>query len=107
MRAGGHDFDIVAAAFANLLVSGRAPEALAPWLAGAAGHAFRKRDKSAVPGAPVAAAPPAAPLGVRPICCGEAWRRATCKAALAAEAGTTLEFLQLWQLAVGVPGGVD
>ena len=89
--------------FVNLLLDGRAPRAVAPWLAGAAGYAFQKRakrtaqDEGATEGR----------LGVRPVCCGEAWRRIACKAILSTEKETIAQFLAPWQLAVGVKGGAE
>ena len=88
----------VMTAFANMLADGKAPDRLAPWVAGAAGHAFRKRHK---PGAPEEA------VGVRPVCCGEAWRRLVSKALLGTEREAAVRYLQPYQLAVGVSAGVE
>jgi hypothetical protein len=86
-------------AFANLMANGEAPVQVAPFLAGACGHAFRKDAKT-----------PAAGGGeqdARPVCAGEAWRRAIGKALLTTEADRLQQHLAPHQLAVKVPGGVE
>ena len=81
------------------LMDGRAPPQLAPWIAGAEGHAFRKRPKLG--------APPDADPGIRPVCCGEAWRRVVSKAAIATESASLSAYFAPWQLAIGVQGGAE
>ena len=87
----------------NLMLDGQAPRHIAPWIAGAAGHAFQKKTKLTAQ----AAAANTERLGVRPVCCGEALRRIACKALLATETQVVADFLAPWQLAVGVRGGAE
>ena len=89
------------ASFVNLLLDGQAPLELSQWIADAAGYAIRKRVKASGQGA--AQTDP----GIRPVCCGEAWRRVTCKCGLATETTTIADYLRPWQLAVGVQGGAE
>ena len=86
-------------AFANLLANGEAPLDVAPTFAGACGYAFRKATKTG--------APPGAPDDARPVCAGEAWRRAIGKALLRTEADRLAEHLAPHQMAVLVSGGAE
>jgi hypothetical protein len=98
-HAGSNSTIRIMTTFANLLADGRAPTELAPWIAGANGHAFRKKTKLG--------ADPARTLDPRPVCTGEAWRRLVGKALLGTESDTINAFLLPWQLAVGTPGGAE
>ena len=78
----------------NLLADGRAPAALRPYLGGAQGTALEKTSKTGHP-------------DVRPLCAGEALRRLVGKVLLRSELPVLREHLLPYQLAVGVPAGVE
>ena len=103
---GGPETLQVMTSFCNVLADGRASRSLTPYLGGACGYAFRKEEKPAKEGSGDGSNR-SEKAGVRPVCCGEAWRRVISAGLLATEGDTSEQLLFPHQLAVRVKGGVE
>ena len=93
----------------NVLANGKAPAALRPYIGGACGFGLNKDAKIAVAEAAEASANSfqGSDGDVRPVCCGEVWRRIVGKALLATEAQNLKDHLYPHQLAVAVKSGSE
>ena len=101
----------VIARFANHLANGLAPRAMRPYLGGANGFALHKDRKISQAEEAEAAANGAAfphnDTDIRPVCCGEVWRRIVGKALLSTETQNLSDHLYPNQLAVAVSSGSE
>jgi hypothetical protein len=80
--------------FVNHLIAAKAPEEVAPYMAGASLIALQKSD-------------PGKPLDIRPIAVGEIYRRLTGKCVCVATVEKARERLQPHQVGVACPAGVE
>ena len=94
--------------FCNVLADGAAPEAMRPYIGGANGFALNKNRKEvAAEEAEAANNITSGAADVRPVCCGEVWRRVVGKALLATESQNLAAHLYPCQLAVAVKAGAE